>query len=311
MGPPGKTAGPLIPAAVNGDLGDAGAPAAPAAPGMPAAPGAGAPPGLIAPDPQWQHRITELSYSGLMEEQSFDPLRSKRFHGQLLRRAAMYAALSAAADVVVTIFLLLAAIASRSLGPLEQVRIFVPLFLLGAFILYLVLPVPGLLCQWSQLYGSRARSGDIAFTCIRQAMERHAVPHDSLEPQRRWPPSEGSRNYLELRRGVFAGYISCFPHGLDLYVGWTFWIYMSPLRLLILKIGRKAQDWSGRGNEMYQTLRYESTRATVAAIHACTLEGIDVAIRVSEVVPDAAAPAPAAAPADPVAGTASRVPAGT
>jgi hypothetical protein len=28
---------------------------------------------------------------------------------------------------------------------------------------------------------------------------------------------------------------------------------------------------------MYQTLRFESARATVAAIHTCTLEGVDVA----------------------------------
>ncbi|HEY3951975.1 MAG TPA: hypothetical protein VGM53_01250 [Streptosporangiaceae bacterium] len=30
---------------------------------------------------------------------------------------------------------------------------------------------------------------------------------------------------------------------------------------------------------MYQTLRYDPTRATIAALHACTLEGIDSAIR--------------------------------
>lgn len=44
-------------------------------------------------------------------------------------------------------------------------------------------------------------------------------------------------------------------------------------------LGRKFQDRTGRGNEMYQTLRYDSTRATIAALHACTLEGIDSAIR--------------------------------
>ena len=92
-------------------------------------------------------------------------------------------------------------------------------------------------------------------------------------------PGEGRRHYLELRRGAFAGYISCFAHGRDLYCGWTFWIYMSPLRWVLMRIGRYIQDRSGRGNDMYQTLRYESTRATVAAMHACTLEGLDAAIR--------------------------------
>ena len=54
---------------------------------------------------------------------------------------------------------------------------------------------------------------------------------------------------------------------------------MSPLRWVQMRIGRYIQDRTGRGNDMHQTLRYESTRATIAAMHACTLEGIDAAIR--------------------------------
>jgi DNA-directed RNA polymerase specialized sigma24 family protein len=73
--------------------------------------------------------------------------------------------------------------------------------------------------------------------------------------------------------------LGTFEHGRDLYLGWTFWIYMSPWRLLLMKIGRQIQDWTGRGDDMHQTLRYESARATIAALHACTLEGIDAAIR--------------------------------
>ena len=34
---------------------------------------------------------------------------------------------------------------------------------------------------------------------------------------------------------------------------------MSPLRWFTLKISRQIEDWTGRGNDMYQTLRYELT----------------------------------------------------
>jgi hypothetical protein len=45
-----------------------------------------------------------------------------------------------------------------------------------------------------------------------------------------------------------------------------------------MRFGRKVQDYTGRGNDMYQTLRFEPARATIAAIHTCTLEGVEIAI---------------------------------
>jgi hypothetical protein len=44
-----------------------------------------------------------------------------------------------------------------------------------------------------------------------------------------------------------------------------------------MRIGRRFQDYTGRGNDMYQTLRYEPARATIAALHTCTLEGVNAA----------------------------------
>jgi hypothetical protein len=42
-------------------------------------------------------------------------------------------------------------------------------------------------------------------------------------------------------------------------------------------IGRKIQEYTGRGSDLYQTLRFESARATVAAMHDAVVEGIDSA----------------------------------
>ena len=71
----------------------------------------------------------------------------------------------------------------------------------------------------------------------------------------------------------------------DLYVGMTFWIYLSPARLALMKIGRQFQDLGGQGNDIYQTLRYDSTRATIAAMYDCTLEGVDAALRTTGAEP--------------------------
>jgi hypothetical protein len=230
-----------------------------------------------------------LRYAEVSGEPTFDPLRNTRFGWQLARRGALFFLLGYAIDTVITLLCLLVTLASGSYaaflitgnlpGPLIASLVLSVLVQVILFVMYLVLPVPALMAQWSRLLGFRAEAADIAFEHITQAMRRHNTPCDSLRTRSLAPPGEGRRSYLELRRGVFAFYISCFAHGNDLYCGWTFWIYMSPLRWFMLKISRQIEDWTGRGNDMYQTLRYESTRAMIAAAHSSTQEGIEAAIR--------------------------------
>gem|GEM_PF-2173242 len=217
------------------------------------------------------------SYAELGVPETLDPLSSSRFLGQLARRFALYAVVTAVADFAyfvlgLTFFLLRRNPAMLAIGP--------AMYVLSVIVLLLVfwlLPVPALLGQWSRLLSFQGAAAKTALDHVAGAFEAHATPNDKLGIRLIAPPGEGRRHYLELRRGYFAGYISCFPHGHDLYVGWTFWIQISPLRVLLMRIGRKVQDYSGRGNDMYQTLRFESARATVAAVHTCTLEGVDVA----------------------------------
>jgi hypothetical protein len=52
---------------------------------------------------------------------------------------------------------------------------------------------------------------------------------------------------------------------------------MSPLRLLMLLIGRNMQDVTSRGDGIRRSLRFESTRALMAAMHEATRAGIDAA----------------------------------
>jgi len=199
-------------------------------------------------------------------EGSFDPLRNTRFILQMVRRFALYGSLATVIDLVVVILL-------GGLGLIVAI-----LLSLAVLTLFWLLPVPGLLEQWSRLLSYEAPKAPQVFECMTRELDQHATPRDSLQVRALSPPGEGRRDYLELRRGAYAAYISCFPHGNDLYVGWTFWIYMSPFRMLLMQIGRAIQNYTGRGNDMYQTLRYESTRATLSALRVCTSEGIREAV---------------------------------
>jgi hypothetical protein len=105
-----------------------------------------------------------------------------------------------------------------------------------------------------------------------------AVPLDSLQVRRLRLPGAGVRDYLELRRGLFTGYVACFSFGQDLYVGWTFWVTISPFQYVCMIIVRIWHSLSNRGSDLYTTLRYDSARAMRETMHSAAREGVDVAI---------------------------------
>ena len=146
---------------------------------------------------------------------------------------------------------------------------------LALAILFWLIPVPALLTEWSLLMEQGSDAASRAFEQINVAFGVHGAPLDSQRVRTVSRRGENDREYLELRRGHFRGYISCFAHGADLYVGWTFWLYMSPLRLLMMVVGRNIRDAISRRNAIQRSLRFESARALVAAIHGATLAGID------------------------------------
>ncbi|MGD0605643.1 MAG: hypothetical protein ABSA53_18845 [Streptosporangiaceae bacterium] len=221
------------------------------------------------------------SYAELGVPESLDPLSSSRFLGQLARRFALYSVVTAVADVAYFLLGLAYFLVGKNSALLAVAPVAYVLSVAVLLLVFLLMPVPALLGQWSRLLSFQAAAAHTALDCVAGALEAHATPNDKLGIRLISPdaegPGEGRRHFLELRHGYFAGYVSCFPHGHDLYVGWTFWIRVSPIRVLLMRIGRKVQDYTGRGNDMYQTLRFETVRATVAAIHTCTLEGVDVA----------------------------------
>jgi hypothetical protein len=217
------------------------------------------------------------SAASVTGEPTFDPLRNKRYLGQLLRRSVIYAV----AGVTVELLILFIGGFFALVGGFTALAVLpVVTFLVGlaGFLCFWLLPVPAMLAYDSRIVTFEARSADRTLACVAEALDRHRTPRDSLRERDLSLPGEGRRHYLEIRRGVFAGYVCCFGSGHDLYLSWTFWIYMSPLRCVILRVSRMMQNLGGRGNDLYQTLRFESARAMVGALQLCTAEAIETAI---------------------------------
>src|ERR1700722_5278127 len=209
---------------------------------------------------------------------TLDPVRNPRYLMYVLRQAGVFAGIYLLTEMILLLCVLLSAAAGTKLGP--AVRLYMDSLWLVALvlaILFWLIPVPALLAEWTQVIGESSDATQTAFDHINSAFQADDAPVDSVRVRTASRPGEGHREYLELRRGHFSGYISCFAHEHDLYVGWTFWLHMSPLRLLMMVIGRNLQDTTSRGDGIYRSLRFESTRALVAAMHGAALAGIDAA----------------------------------
>lgn len=221
----------------------------------------------------------------LTGQANLDPAANSRFLLRVLRQAGLFAGLYALIETVLLIVFLVLGFTALSLHSalrLETASLWLVALALAG--LFWIIPVPALLGQWSVLVESSADASRPAFEHIATALREHDAPLDSLDVRAVSPPHEHVRDYLEVRRSRFSGFISCFPHGRDLYVGWTFFLRMSPARLVLVCAGRSAAHLTRRGGDIRRALWFESARALVAAMHSATLAGIGAAVS----APDAA-----------------------
>ena len=143
--------------------------------------------------------------------------------------------------------------------------------------LFWLLPTPVLLSEWKCPVDGKAAAAQLTLEHISGALARRGTPLDVMQIRRLKLDGDENRDYLEIRRGLFTGFISCFGYGQDLYVGWTFWMQISPARYLLMFLSRIWQTLMRRGTDLHVTLRYDYARAMREAMHSVTSDGVDVA----------------------------------
>jgi hypothetical protein len=122
----------------------------------------------------------------------------------------------------------------------------------------------------------KAEIAPTAFEHITWAFHRRQSPVSSLRVKR-LGQGHARRDYLQVRDRVFTGYVSCFPYGGDLFIGWTLWWNLSPFRWCLIAAGRLWQMLTMRGTYVHVLARYENGKALREALHGAAREGIDVA----------------------------------
>ncbi|HTU72687.1 MAG TPA: hypothetical protein VMG38_04135 [Trebonia sp.] len=210
-------------------------------------------------------------------EGSFDPLANTRYVFYLGRQAVVFWAIYTVLWIAFLVVFGLLTLVTKASFFLELFGLGDGLAILGFFIAFLVIPIPVQLSEWKFLVDDKGAARPIVFEHIIAAFRRRDTPVDALGIRRLSVAGGVTRDYLEIRRGIFTGMVSCFDEGNDLYVGWTFWLRMSPLKFFLLRIQRMWHELTQRANELYITLRYESAKALREAMHGAAREGIDVA----------------------------------
>jgi hypothetical protein len=163
-------------------------------------------------------------------------------------------------------------------GAFKVYLILAALFGLAFLIAFLIAPIPAILSEWKFLVDDKGAARPIVFDHVIYAFRRRNTPVDTIGIRRLSSiVGSGTRDYLEVKRGDFTGFISCFEEGSDLYVGWTFWLRMAPYRWFLLRLELIWREVTFKANELYVTLRYESAKALRESIHSAAREGIDVA----------------------------------
>jgi hypothetical protein len=227
-------------------------------------------------------------------EESFDPVTNPRYFISMMRQGFILGLTWTVLSSIFTPILFFIAIRSAAsaaeasgnsgtavLGALGFWVIVAGLIWLAFVLAFLLIPLPAQVSEWKFLVDDKGAARPIVFEHITYAFRRRNTPVDSLGVRRLSLPggiSSGvTRDYLEIKNGVFAGFISCFEQGNDLYVGWTLWIRMSPLKWFLLWVERLFHAVGQRGDSLYVALRYESAKAMRESMHSAAREGVDVA----------------------------------
>jgi hypothetical protein len=199
------------------------------------------------------------------EAEHLDPLGS-RFAAAAARQAGVFTALAAFATALVVLL-------NGNSG--SNRSSLVGLIWIGAFFAYLLLRVPVSLSEWKTLVEDKGPQAQEVFGHVGHVLRRRQVPVNSIRVRGLSQPRQPRHDYLEVRHGILTGYVTCFPYGTDLYIGWTLWWRFSPLHYVLMAAGRRWQIFTVRGSELHLLYRYDIAKAMREALHAAVGEAVD------------------------------------
>lgn len=142
--------------------------------------------------------------------------------------------------------------------------------------LVLLVPRTEVLSDWHLLLDGKAEIAETAYGVVYRTLtvDRQIPAMISPRRVRVGPPVRGVRNLLRISIGKYYSYVSVFPFGRDLYLGWTLWRRQLPLLIVVRWIGSLFGGDPGYSG----MIEMEPIKAMREAVHNALRQAIEAAV---------------------------------
>jgi hypothetical protein len=135
-------------------------------------------------------------------------------------------------------------------------------------------PLSVQLSEWMITIDGAGEGARAALEHMYLIVHNRQTPVRTLRVVRLRAARQQQRDYLRLDDGHFSGFVSSFGYGTDLFIGWTFWLTMSPAQWLWLSLRRMFRSSS---DNIYVSLVNDQPKAMREVMHAAVRQGVDMA----------------------------------
>lgn len=215
-------------------------------------------------------------------DESIDPLQNVRYIWALVVRAAFFALLWLVGEIVLfVVSVVIGVVVARSealAGLFVLGGIFVnAVWTIGLLCAYWLLPVPALVSEWKLTLDGKASAAHDALDHVTASLEDRSLPIGTIAAKDQPVPGQPDRVYLQVREGHFTALVSSFGFGDDLYLGWSFWINLSPARCFLHWCRRMLKALKLKSPVIEVNTWFDSARAMREVVHSAVREGVEVA----------------------------------
>jgi hypothetical protein len=137
------------------------------------------------------------------------------------------------------------------------------------------------IAEWRSMIEERAAAATSAYAAIYGSLRRRQIPLSPVAMRVRSDilGKESVNNRLVITERGYTAYVSVFPYGTSLYVGWLMFRNRRGYQLIFTFLKDALGSVFGRSDLVSQMLRTEKIRAMREALHYAAREGVDIAIR--------------------------------
>lgn len=137
------------------------------------------------------------------------------------------------------------------------------------------------IAEWRSMIEERAAAATSAYAAIYGSLRRRQIPLNPVALRVRSDilGKESVNNRLVITERGYTAYVSVFPYGTSLYVGWLMFRSRRGYQLIFTFLKDALGSVFGRADLVSQMLRTEKVRAMREALHYAAREGVDIAIR--------------------------------